>query len=297
MKDLKNNLAALYDFYITAKEDNFIKAAEKLHISSNNLSRKIAIFESEIGLQLFNKSNRGISLTLDGERLYNLASGIFNSLEDFNEKYLYDSELIKGHLTIGTTRNIADNILYKYLIMLEKEYPQIELDILIDSASNLNEFLMSRKIDILIDYLPQINYSVKMNMEVKNIGGFKTCFACSREFYEKEGYKIKKIEELKNYKLTIPGKSRRRQLLDSLLQEKNLELNINYRMPDSKLMAEFVNNTDYIGYFIEEEVNDYDLVKLNLEDDMPINTIGIIYCKDSINNIAKKFIELVLTEN
>ena len=65
-------------------------------------------------------------------------------------------------------------------------------------------------------------------------------------------------------------------------------------MPDSKLMADFVKNNEYIGYFIKEEVEEYGLVPLKLDVKMPQNCIGMIYSKNTISLIAKKFIDIVL---
>ena len=68
-------------------------------------------------------------------------------------------------------------------------------------------------------------------------------------------------------------------------------------MPDSKLMADFVKKTDYIGYFIEDEILEYNLRKLDIKETLPENTIGIIYYKSLINNATKTFIELVRNYN
>ena len=65
-------------------------------------------------------------------------------------------------------------------------------------------------------------------------------------------------------------------------------------MPDSKLMADFIKENDFVGYFIEDEVKEYDLVKLKLKEEMPINSIGIIYPKKTINHVAKDFVNIVL---
>ena len=75
-----------------------------------------------------------------------------------------------------------------------------------------------------------------------------------------------------------------------------VKLNPVMQMPDSKLMADFVKQNDCIGYFIEEEVIDYDLKKIELEEELPINNIGLIYPKKLINNIAQKFVELIINK-
>ena len=145
--------------------------------------------------------------------------------------------------------------------------------------------------------MPHINSSEKYNFEVKTINEFHTCFACSKSFYEDNKNKIKSLSDLNNYKLVIPGSSRRRQMLDEILQSNNIVLNPTIEMPDSKLMIDFVNNNDYIGYFIEEELDNTELVKLDLKENMPTNAIGIIYHKKTINNTAKTFVELVVSES
>ena len=82
---------------------------------------------------------------------------------------------------------------------------------------------------------------------------------------------------MQNYKLIIPGKSRRKQALSELLTSINEELTVSIEMPDSKLMAELVNNNDYIGYFILDEALEYNLIPLMLDVEMPYNYIGLIY--------------------
>lgn len=291
MFDIRNNLSLLFDFYIVAKEKSFSKAAKNNFISQSNLSRSVQNLEDILKLNLIIRSNKGIELTLDGEKLYKKLDGMFNNFSDFSLNDNND-EKINGTLTIGSTRNIADNKLMPFLVEFNNLYPNVKIKILTDSASNLNDYLHKHKIDVLIDYLPHINYSEKFDLEIKAFGEFKTCFACSKDFYEKEGKKIRSLKDLNKYNLVIPGKSRRRQLLDESLQKNNIDLNPQIEMPDSKLMIDFVNNSDYIGYFIEDELKDTPLVILNLKEDMPLNSIGLIHF-NNVNTITKNFVKFV----
>lgn len=61
-------------------------------------------------------------------------------------------------------------------------------------------------------------------------------------------------------------------------------------------MVDFVLGGRYIGYFIEEQMANTDLVKLELSDNLPINPIVMIYSKYS-SDIVKEFVKLVLVEN
>lgn len=289
--DYKGLLSNLYDFYISAKEGNFTKAAINCFRSQSSLSRNVKILEEQLNIKLVITNNKGFELTTDGQKLYKELDVLFNSLniENVNSK----GELT-GKLVIGTTRNIADYKLEKYITQFSKLYPKVNIKIVTDSASNLNEYLVKHSIDVLIDYLPHINSSEKYDFEIKLFDKFTTCFACSKKFYSLYKEEIKKLENLKKFNLVIPGSSRRRQFLNEILQIHNLDLSPKVEMPDSKLMIDFVKANDYIGYFVEDEIIGSDLIKIDLIEEMPINPIGIIYPKNMLNNVSKKFIELVI---
>ena len=292
--DLRDNFIYYHDFYVSAKEKNFSEAGRKYNISSSSLSRSVAKLEEILDLKLIKTTNKGFELTIDGERLYKKLDEFFTKIDVFSADDL--SNNLEVTLTIGTTRNIADFVLGNYLTKFSKIYPNVKINIYTDSATNLNDYLMNHKIDILIDYLPHINYSEKFDLEVQPISEYKTCFACSKEYYAKVKDKIKSLSDLSNYTLVISGSSRRRQMLDELLQKKNIKLNPKHLMPDSKLMADYIKDNDYIGYFIEDELKEYDLVKIDLKEKMPTNPIGIIYSKNTINHTAKDFVEIVINK-
>lgn len=59
-------LRVLNYFLAIAREENFTKAAQQLHITQPTLSRQIARLEEELGVELFIRSNHNIILTEDG---------------------------------------------------------------------------------------------------------------------------------------------------------------------------------------------------------------------------------------
>ncbi len=290
--DLRELLPLYYDFYIVALTKNISQASSRYHVAQPTLSKNVKLLEDILNCPLINRSNRGVELTLEGDMLYRRLSTLFQKFS-LEHSDVSDFDLT-GNLMIGTTRNIADHILNRFLSSFYQKYPHVKIHIFTDSASNLNSFLMNHKIDVLIDYLPNINYSEKFELEVKALGHFNTCFACSKKTYEKYGKMIQSIRDLNQCALVIPGSSRRRQMLDRILQEHNFQLSPIIEMPDSKLMADFVLENECIGYFIEEEIQDTDLIMLSLEETIPQNSYGMIYYKFSLNPIVDKFVQLVM---
>lgn len=60
------DLRVLRYFLMVAKEQSFTKAAQQLHITQPTLSRQLADFEKELGVSLFIRSGRKITLTEEG---------------------------------------------------------------------------------------------------------------------------------------------------------------------------------------------------------------------------------------
>lgn len=71
---------------------SFNKAAETLYVSQPNLSRTIHNFELELGLKLFDRSNRGIQLTEDGKKVFFYAKHIMGQIDSL-ETFLSVSKL------------------------------------------------------------------------------------------------------------------------------------------------------------------------------------------------------------
>lgn len=59
-------LRVLNYFLAIAREENFTRAAQQLHVTQPTLSRQIADLEQELGVKLFRRSNHNIVLTEDG---------------------------------------------------------------------------------------------------------------------------------------------------------------------------------------------------------------------------------------
>lgn len=284
MLNLRSNFNLYYDFYNVAKEKNMTIASKKNFVSLSALSKNIRNLESLLQKKLVITSNRGIELTSDGQKLYDELEIIFNTINSIEKR--------PNDLVIGTTRNIADNFLAKYIVAFHKLYPDIHISMKMDNPVSLKHMFENHQIDFIIDYLPFNNTNNDVNLVIKPIYSFKTCFACSKEFYKKNQDNLQDIKNVLKQKLLIPGQSRRRQFLNNYLQENNLTVAPIIELPDCKLMIELVKAHVGIGYFIEEELETEELIKLNI--DLPLNPFGIIYSNSFVNPISQSFIDLIL---
>ncbi|SAI46694.1 LysR family transcriptional regulator [Bordetella ansorpii] len=75
-------LSAIRFFNVAAQTENFVQAAERLHVTHGAVSRQVRILEEALGVALFERRNRAVFLTPAGRALYAVTSLVIEQLED-----------------------------------------------------------------------------------------------------------------------------------------------------------------------------------------------------------------------
>lgn len=117
-------------FYYVAKYKNITQAAKALQSNQPNISRAIRLLESEMGCRLLIRSNRGISLTPEGQRLYSHVKVAVERLllaEDEIEEVI---GMQNGCVTIGASETALRMLLLPILSRFKKNHSQIRIRIL-----------------------------------------------------------------------------------------------------------------------------------------------------------------------
>ena len=85
------NLNLYRIFCKVAQSKSYSEAAEKLGLSVPNVSKQISSLEEQLNLKLFNRESKGVTLTTDGQELYEIVNKSLSSF-DFAEKMAKDKE-------------------------------------------------------------------------------------------------------------------------------------------------------------------------------------------------------------
>lgn len=117
-------------FYFVAKYKSFTKAADILHNNQPNITRCMNNLEQELECTLFLRSNRGIVLTPEGEKLYKHVAIAYKQLSLAEEELRQDRTLENGIITIGASENALRLLLLSKLEIFRKEYPNVRIRIL-----------------------------------------------------------------------------------------------------------------------------------------------------------------------
>ena len=101
---MDQNLNYYKVFYTAAKYKNISKAADALYISQPAISKTLSKLEENLNCTLFYRTSRGITLTAEGQLLYERIQEAFQILESGEEELHRMNELELGQIRIGVDR-------------------------------------------------------------------------------------------------------------------------------------------------------------------------------------------------
>ena len=105
-------------FVAVARERNFTRAAEKLHIAQPPLSRQIQALEDEFGVDLFDRNSRPLALTEAGKLLFDQAVQVLERMDEMKAAVKRLIEAEKPRYSIG----FVASTLYGYLPEVIRRY-------------------------------------------------------------------------------------------------------------------------------------------------------------------------------
>ncbi|MEI5993626.1 LysR family transcriptional regulator [Candidatus Enterococcus mansonii] len=130
------DLRVLNYFLTVAREKTISKAAEVLHLSQPTLSKQLKELEAELGVTLFERGNRFITLTEEGIYLVNRGKEILSLVESTTTNLL-KNDVVSGEITIGGGETQAFKCIAEHLYELRKKHPDINVHLYSGNADDV----------------------------------------------------------------------------------------------------------------------------------------------------------------
>lgn len=142
--------------YILAVSElkHFEKAAERCFISQSTLSTMIARFEDEIGIKIFDRKTKPVSVTKEGEVLIHQIRVIYKEIERLNHQVQELKGEMVGDLNIGIIPTVAPYLLPLFLTQFADSYPNVKTIVQEMTTENIINALKKRELDVGILALP-----------------------------------------------------------------------------------------------------------------------------------------------
>ena len=135
-------------FKEVAETGNISLAAKNLYISQSADSQSIKQLETALQARLFSRSPRGVTLTGEGQMLYEYVRSALSLLSTGEDKLSQAQQLLLGTLTIGASDTVTSLFLTPYLEAFHRRHPGIRLKIVSGRSAKVLGLLKSGVVDI-----------------------------------------------------------------------------------------------------------------------------------------------------
>lgn len=279
MTRLNFSLTQLEYVMALQRHGHFAKAAEACHVTQPTLSMQIQKLEEELGVTIFDRSKKPILLTKAGEKLIEQVQAIlFEARKIESIITSTNNEPAQGLLTVGIIPTIAPYLIPKLLPVLDKMFPNIELQILELQTHRIVESLQADELDVGILATP---------LNIQNL--FEKPL-----YYETFSVLCKKNHELTNLKkinhnklktndiwLLTEGHCLRNQILDvcSIKSDKHEKRKYRFESGSLETLKKLISS--YGGYTLLPQLAadeiDQNTVLLPFERPIPAREVGIVF--------------------
>jgi DNA-binding transcriptional LysR family regulator len=143
-------LRQLEYFVAVAEEQNFTRAAERVHISQSGVSAQIRQLERELGAELFDRSARTATLTVAGKAALEHARAALAAAGAVGQAVGEVTDLIRGRLTVGMVIGCTITPLFDALASFHRAHPGVDISLLEDNSDRLAEGVRAGTVDLAL---------------------------------------------------------------------------------------------------------------------------------------------------
>lgn len=141
------NLRFLETFLWVARLRSFSAAAERMGTTQAAVSNRIATLERRLGVRLFERDLRSVSLSSHGHRALAQAEEIVRLASEF-ERSIGDGSRLSGSVMMGAVDSIVYAWLPKLIDRVKQTYPRVTIDLSVDTSLNLARQIQDGHIEL-----------------------------------------------------------------------------------------------------------------------------------------------------
>lgn len=283
-------------FHVVSKHHSFSRAAKELYMTQSAVSQAISKLENVIGIQLFHRTPKGVTLTDEGKMLNEYVGTALNLIDTAESKLTDFKKLTSGQLRIGVGDTISRYFLLPYLEEFHSRHPGINLEVQNGTTLEIIDLIKAGKVDIGICNLPV----AEDHLEVIPCKEIQDIFVCGEKYRKLTEKQVSFDDLLKLPLIFLEKKSNSRKYVENYLKEKGYTISPRFELGSYDLVLEFARINMGISCIIKEFAKDYlekgILFEIPLIEAIPKRYIGITYLKSvRLTTAAEKFVKLIVS--
>ena len=205
-----------------ATEKNFTKAAAVLYLSQPSLSKQIKTLEKNLDTLLINRERNKISLTESGKVLLQYSDRILALCEESCRAVVDLKNGDRGNLTVGASQTIGTYLMPRILALFAQNYPQMDLNVQVNSTRIIAKKIINREIDIAV-VGGEISDDLKKNLTIKPFVYDELSLIISKSHPFAKKKKINKEDLYCLDFITLNSNSTIKKFIDNILIQNQIE--------------------------------------------------------------------------
>ena len=282
-------------FYFVAQYHSFTKAAEILKNNQPNITRCMNNLESELGCKLFIRSHQGVTLTAEGEKVYERVAVAYEQLRTVEEELALERSLESGLITIGASETALRLMLLSRLEHFHTRYPHVRLRISNHSTPQAVQAVRNGEVDFAIVTTPA---EVENGLKMVELMPFYEVLVGGKTFTALASQTLS-LKELAGYPLIcLNEESMTRSFYRQFFLEHDAVLKPDTEAATTDQMLTLVKSELGLAFMPEPMAAPLlasgELVQLHLQEIIPSRSICLVYDHHRpLNTAARKFQQLL----
>lgn len=161
-------LARLRTFIVLAETRSFDKTAKIVSRGQPAITEQIRTLENALGVPLFHRQTRSVSLTPEGEILASRVEGILLELDNVLRDFSKVAALEIGEVRVGATPTLACYILPEIIRSFRKKHPGIRIFFSDEPAARLEKMVEDRQVDFYFGAKPSSKSALRFQVVAKD---------------------------------------------------------------------------------------------------------------------------------
>lgn len=137
-------------FLLASEFLSFSRASEKLHITQSAFSQLIRELESQLGVQLFDRTTRQVHLTNAGEAMRLKLKRGLDAIDDACDEAQAIARVNRGHIRLGSLSSLAIGVVTRTLAHVRAEFPGITVSLREDANDRLVDLVAAGETDLCV---------------------------------------------------------------------------------------------------------------------------------------------------
>jgi DNA-binding transcriptional LysR family regulator len=153
-------------FIAVAEQGTVSGAAQVLSISQSSVTEAMKELESDLGVTLFERHSRGLTITHNGHQFLRHATNILASVSDARRTFTDNKDETSGSLNLGVTSLVAGYVLSDLLRRYRRAHPAVDVSAIEDNGSYLEHLLIGGELDIAVMTISNLRDRMALQAEI-----------------------------------------------------------------------------------------------------------------------------------